>query len=356
MPAMKQNPSETMVLLKHALLHDFQLVPLCTPESPVFLAIALPTEEGVTGLKPRLPAGRGMTAQQALIGAGAEALELRASLAQRHQDMLAGLPQQDGIAMASARDLMTGQTVLVPAQEIFLDCAATLSEPLMHDADSTGCAAGQTRDDATAAALCECVERDAVALWWHGGLDASALPVELVDARYPRLYWWLHQRERLTRLLDLSTDIGLPVVAAVSSDPDGRFVAVGTAARPQLADAALAAVTEMIQTETSMVHAREAQDPELLLWEAAASVLVQPQFHPVTGKSPTIALREHDLMRRMADLGLRVLAHELTRPGDPLPSMRVIVPGLCAMRAGIATARFHRLATNTAVPCFPEPF
>ena len=55
----------------------------------------------------------------------------------------------------------------------------------------------------------------------------------------------------------LSRELGLPVVAAVSSEDDGRLVATGTAARPVLADAALAAVTEMVQTEVSLDMARE---------------------------------------------------------------------------------------------------
>lgn len=330
---------------------------LYTPESPVFLAIALPMDEGVTGLKPRLPAGRGLTMQQALISAGAEALELRASLAQRRADELAGLPRQDGIAMASALDLLIGETVRIPAQDVYLDCAAILSEPLLHDANSTGCATGPSRNDATAAALWECVERDAVALWWHGGLPGGPLSLDLIDVLQPRLFWWLHQRARLTLLLDLSTDIGLPTVAAVSADPDGSFVAVGSAARPQLADAALAAVTEMVQTEISMAEARQAGDPELSAWSAYGSTKVQPQFRPMAEKPhASTPLRTEDLVLRLADLGHRVLVVDLTLPGDPLPTMRVLVPGLCAMRGRTHTPRFTRLCPNRLSLHLPEPF
>ncbi len=354
---MKQNPAETIALLNRALAHDFRLMQLDTPESPVFLAIAWPAAEGVTGLKPRLPAGRGMTLQQALIAAGAEALELRASLAQRRADELAGLPRHDGIAMASALELLTGETVPVAAQDVYLDCAATLSEPLLHDANSTGCATGPTRYDATAAALLECVERDAVALWWHGSLPAGLLSLDLIDAPQPRLFWWLHQRTRSTQLLDLSTDIGLPVVAAVSADPDGRFVAMGSAARPLLADAALAAVTEMVQTEISMDEARNAGDAELGAWAVHASTTVQPQFRPMAEKPlASTPLSTDGLVRRLADLGHRVLAVDLTLSGDPLPSMRVLVPGLCAMQGRTDTPRFTRLCPGGSSLQLPEPF
>ena len=354
---MKQDAAQTISHLTRALAPDFRLMPLLLADLPVFLAVAVPTSDAVTGLKPRLPAGRGMTAQQAMISTGAEAIELRASLAQRHLPALATLPRQDGFAMVEALDLVTGGTVPVPAQTVFLDCAAVLDEPLVTDATSSGCAAGVTGDAATLTALWECIERDAVALWWHGGLPAGPLPLDLIDRQHPRLHWWLDQRDRTTTLLDLTTNIGLPVVASVSADAGGRCVAVGTAARPSLAAAALAAVTEMIQTETGMDQARAADDPEVGDWDAHASTERQPQFHPHAPKShPALLKAGDDLPQRLARLGHPVLALNLTLPGDPLATTRIIVPGLCAMGGQIDTPRFRRLCGGITAPTLPEPF
>ena len=345
--------------LTRSLAHDFTLMPLEAPASPLFLAIALPLEDGVTGLKPRLPAGRGMTPQQAMIAAGAEALELRASLAQHHVADLAALPRREGLAMASAVDLLTQEEVSVPAQEVYLDCAAVLSEPVTHDANSTGCAVGRDRETALATAVWECIERDAVALWWHGNRPAGRLALELIDAHQPRLYWWLHQRARVTLLLDLTTDIGLPVVAAVSSGPDGGHVAMGTAARPVLADAALAAVTEMVQTEVSMAMAREAGDPELLAWRPMA----RPGCRRSSSRRGTAGRRSvrsseswSRFLVRLDALGLRALGVDLTLPDDPLPSVRVMIPGLCAMRGQTDTPRFRQLCPEARGPQMPEPY
>jgi ribosomal protein S12 methylthiotransferase accessory factor YcaO len=355
---MKPTAAEIIARLTRSLEHEFILMPLEAPASPLFLAIALPMEEGVTGLKPRLPAGRGMTPQQAMIAAGAEALELRASLAQHHAADLAALPRREGLAMAAARDLLSGAEVPVPAQEVYLDCASVLGETPVRDANSTGCAVGSDRDAALATAVWECVERDAVALWWHGNRPAGRLTLELIDTHQPRLYWWLHQRARVTMLLDLTTDIGLPVVAAVSSGPDGGHVAMGSAARPVLADAALAAVTEMVQTEVSMEMAREAGDPEVLVWTCYASTRKQPQYQPpgdsATG-DPGFGKLE-PLLTRLSALGHRVLAVDMTLPGDPLPSVRVLIPGLCAMQGRIETPRFQRLCPGAGGPHMPEPY
>jgi thiazole/oxazole-forming peptide maturase SagD family component len=355
---MKQNYAETIAQLNRALAHDFRIMPLYAPDAPIFLAVALPSAEGVTGLKPRLPAGRGLTVQQAMISAGAEALELRASLAQHHAAALAGLPKSDGLAITAAKDLRTDETVSVLAQEVFLDGASVLSEPLVHDANSTGCAVGPNREKATITALWECVERDAVALWWHGHMPPGPLSLDLIDSRQPRLYWWLHQRARSTMLLDLTTDIGLPVVAAVSSDPDGRLVAMGSAARSTLSDATLAAITEMVQTEVSLEQAREAEHPEFAAWQAHASTTTQAQFQPGGAKAaaPVPVAKPDGLLHRLDQLGHRALAVELTLPDDPLPCMRVLVPGLCAMAGRTDTPRFERLCPGQPPLHLPEPF
>jgi thiazole/oxazole-forming peptide maturase SagD family component len=354
---MKQKPAETLALLDRALARDFQLLSLHAPDAPLFLAVAVPVDEGVTGLKPRLPAGRGLTPQLAMLTAGAEALELRASLAQHHVKDLGTLPRRDGFAVCEAEDLVTHAAVPVLAQQVYLDCAASLDEPMRWDASSTGCAAGPDRETALATALWECIERDALALWWHGNRPAGMLELELIDPHQPRLFWWLHQRARRTRLLDLTTDIGLPVVAAVSSDPDGRAVAMGAAARPEREAAALAAVTEMVQTEVGMDLAREAGDPEVGAWLDYASTKVQPQFRATA--RPVAAPAAGDtgaLLDRLAGLGHRALAVDLTLPDDPLPSVRVLVPGLCAMQGQIDTPRFRRLCPGHPTPTLPEPY
>jgi ribosomal protein S12 methylthiotransferase accessory factor YcaO len=159
----------------------------------------------------------------------------------------------------------------------------------------------------------------------------------------------------VTRLLDITTDIGLPAVVAVASDADGRVVATGSAARPLLKDAALAAVTEMVQTEVSLDLAREAGQAEALYWIAHARLTERPPFQPgparQSGPLPMPAL-----LARLSALGHRALAVEMTLPGDPMPAMRVMVPGLCAMQGRIDTPRFARLCPGQSRLNLPEPY
>lgn len=346
--------------LNRSLAQDFRVTPLAAPDAPIFMAVAWPLAEGVTGLKPRLPAGRGITLPQALRAAGAEAVELRASLAQNHLTDLAQLPRDQGRRMVPATDLLSGDTVLLPAQLVYLDHAGIAGEVPYADANSTGCATGPTRAEAILMALLECLERDATALWWHGPVAPAALPLDLIDALQPRLLWWLQERPRRTRLLDLTTDTGVPVVAAISSDPDGRSVATGVAARFDPATAALAAVTEMVQTEAAMTRAAAARDPEYLRWLDHACTHTMPQFQPQPRPPAALAADITAALTRLSDLGHRALVVDLTLPADPLPTVRVVVPGLCALQGRINVPRFARLTGHLHPPdphiLAPEPY
>ena len=76
-----------------------------------------------------------------------------------------------------------------------------------------------------------------------------------------------------------------------------------------------------------------------------------------------VAVRDHAasmgtgaVLSRLSELGHRALGVDLTLPDDPLPSVRVLVPGLCAMRGRIATPRFARLCPEATGPALPEPY
>lgn len=354
---MKHAIMDIIAHLNQSLAHDFRVTPLYAPDAPIFMAVAWPTSARVTGCKPRLPAGRGMTLAQAMRSAGAEAIELRASLAQNHRAEIAALAVVQGRAMVPAQDLLTSVATLVPAQLVYLDCAQVSGESPYADADSTGCATGVARADATMAALLECLERDAVALWWHGLLPAAHLPLDLIDGLQPRLFWWLQERARQTRLLNLGTDTGVAVVAAISAEPDGHGIATGTAARLTTAEAALSAVTEMLQTETAMAQAAAVDDPELRHWRSGACTRSMAQFRTTGTKPQPRAADMTAILRILADLGHPALVVNLTLAQDPQPTVRVLVPGLCAMQGRLQNPRFSRL-TGRAIPehLATEPF
>ena len=89
--------------------------------------------------------------------------------------------------------------------------------------DSNGCAAGSTLEEAILYGFLELVERDGVALWWYnrvrrparGRRPASRCPYWDEMQRYYR-----DELGRELRALDLTTDLGIPVVR-------GRLAAAG---------------------------------------------------------------------------------------------------------------------------------
>lgn len=152
-----------------------------------------------------------------------------------------------------ARRLGSGDVTLVPA-DWCLRRATDGPLRIAGSALSTGAAASPDPAVATLAALCELIERDAVALWWAGGRRprpwASEGPaLQAGAAMLARLRQGV--QTRATLLLDITSDLGVPCVAAVSVDADGRNLACGFAANLDGAVAARKAVLEMCQMEVS---------------------------------------------------------------------------------------------------------
>ncbi len=299
--------------------------------------------DDVTGAKPRLPAGRGLTKAEAHFGAAAEALELRASLAKNIVPGRFDFMAVDNRKHMTIPALFGSKSLTLPAQEVFLDYAAVTGEVLHKDADSTGCAAAQTLAGARQRALLECIERDNVATWWYGKLSRPHYEPAILDAVAPRISWWLSRRNRTTMILDLSTDIAVPCVAAVSSDGDGQNVAIGSAAAMSTSGALLSAVLEMLQTEVSMHLGSSDQNRDLNNWRRLASTKTMPQFPASGSKAKSFSVRNTDLYAAVADAGYVAYGVELTLPDDPLVTVRVIVPGFSALNRSINADRIRSM-------------
>ncbi len=84
-------------------------------------------------------------------------------------------------------------------------------------ADSNGNAAGGTLEDAILQGFLELVERDGVALWWYNRLSRPAVDLaSFNDPYFLDLQQWYAGQQRDLWVLDLTTDLNVPVFAAVS--------------------------------------------------------------------------------------------------------------------------------------------
>lgn len=203
---------------------------------------------------------------------------------------------------------------------------------------STGCAAGPTREAAAAAAMLELVERDAASQWWTAGRPARAMPRDdpaLGGAE--RMLRMLRgaANARHTRLLDITTGLGIPAVAAVSFDPAGRCFAAGLAARLDPGAAAMAALVELCQMEVGLQLAllRQRQlglgaltaDDRRHLRRAAGIVADDPRLRTAAATSPGAP---GDVASALARAGIEVFLADLTRADLGVPVVKAVAPQL----------------------------
>jgi ribosomal protein S12 methylthiotransferase accessory factor len=233
---------------------------------------------------------------------------------------------------------------------------------------SSGCAAGTSVEAATLRALLELIERDAVALWWRGGRRGRSIASDSEAAHAAaELLAQLRQEntERKTWLLDITTDVEIPAVAAVSTGPDGYGFAFGLGARLSLADAARAAIFELCQVELGQhvvaAKRQESGDAALnegdrrqlrrgTLFDTKACMLLQPETKPdvISKERPDDAASSlPQCLERLEARGIAAYAIDLTRPQLGIPVVRVLAPGLQLEPCQIVGARLARMIGET---------
>jgi ribosomal protein S12 methylthiotransferase accessory factor len=267
-----------------------------------------------------------------------------------------------------AKRLTDGREVLLPA-DLCLRRPSARQQVKPPFPLSTGSAAGTSWDAAALHGLLELIERDAASLWWLGGNCGKAIPPgDEAEIMAKTLLVQLRQGASARRswLLDITTDIGVPCVAAVSCMADGFGFAVGLAARPTLKVAAGAAVLEMCQGELAhaVVEAKLRERGEAALnagdrihrrratmLNADRCLLLQPvSEHPPhmaisTTAAPGAMLRL--IADRLAQLGIEAFGLDLTRPQFGVPAARIIAPGLQPLPSEIIMPRLADVMART---------
>ena len=116
-------------------------------------------------------------------------------------------------------------------------------------ADSNGCAAGNTLEEAIVQGFLELVERDAYAIWWYNRLQRPELDLGQFDNSYVRdLQKQLAQTGRRLWVLDVTSDLGIPTFVAITHwMQNGREnIEFGSGAHFDARIAVLRALTELI--------------------------------------------------------------------------------------------------------------
>ena len=117
-------------------------------------------------------------------------------------------------------------------------------------ADSNGCAAGNTLEEAIVQGFLELVERDAYAVWWYNRLQRPELELGAFDDAYIRdLKRELAATGRRVWVLDITNDLAVPSFVALAHWMDGgqEFVEFGSGSHFDGRIALLRALTELNQ-------------------------------------------------------------------------------------------------------------
>jgi thiazole/oxazole-forming peptide maturase SagD family component len=257
----------------------------------------------------------------------------------------------------NASDASTGDIALLPA-DLCLRRPPTRRAIEPVGALSSGAAAGPSFETAAIRAVLELCERDAAAMWWLGGCRPKRFALEHPATKAAaELIERLRQGEtaRRTVLLDITTDNGVPVVAAVSVDNNGRGMACGLSSRFTASDAARAAVLEMCQMEMAapVAEAKRAEGGDAVLNEADRRHLRRAEFaaaecellhprdiarHTAGGPAATLGLK--GLTGYLRNRGIRLFLVDHTRQDIGVAVARVVSPDLQPFSAAVSTKRF----------------
>ncbi|MXX05237.1 MAG: TOMM precursor leader peptide-binding protein [Gammaproteobacteria bacterium] len=228
-------------------------------------------------------------------------------------------------------------------------------------ADSNGCAAGNTREEAILQGFFELAERDAFAIWWYNRLQAPEVDLSSFNDEYLASAAEYYARyERDLWVLDVSSDIGIPAFVALSRRPNAEtediIYGAGAHADPKIA--AQRAICELNQCLTWLPRPGKADgkpmidDPLALWWWKTARLADCPWLAPAG--APMRKARDYPMIESadarddveycrglVESKRMELLVLDQTRSDIGMPVVRVIVPGMRHFWERLAPGRLY---------------
>ncbi|SHH11528.1 TOMM precursor leader peptide-binding protein [Bradyrhizobium erythrophlei] len=228
--------------------------------------------------------------------------------------------------------------------------------PAAFNADSNGCAAGNTLEEAIVQGFLELVERDSYAIWWYNRLQRAEVDLGQFDDSYVRdLQTQLSDTGRRLWVLDVTSDLGVPTYVAISHwmKNGQENIEFGSGAHFDKRIAVLRALTELNQFlsiglmggGTGEKSSLDGTNPLRL----QDHPFLTPSGNPATQPGSDVKFGPLDNTRDQviacvdiaARAGLDFLVLNQTRPDIEVPIVRVIVPGLRHFYRRFAPGRLY---------------
>ena len=250
---------------------------------------------------------------------------------------------------------------LLPTSMLY-SMAPELRGPSDLIADSNGCAAGNTLEEAILQGFYELVERDAFAIWWYNRLRFPTVVLDSFNDGYLAAapdYYARCGREMW--MLDITSDFGIPTFVALSrrTDAQDEDIIYGAGTHADAHVAALRAVCELNQCLSWLPRPDKVEgkpmidDPLALWWWKTARLAECDWLAPPAGEShrrasdypvaeTTDAHDDVETCRALVEAkGMEFLVLDQTRPDIGMPVARVIVPGMRHFWARFAPGRLY---------------
>jgi len=222
-------------------------------------------------------------------------------------------------------------------------------------ADSNGCAAGNTLEEAIVQGFLELIERDSYAIWWYNRLRRPQVDLSQFDDSYIRdLQAQFAATGRRIWMLDVTSDLGIPSFVAISHATEGEreLIEFGSGSHFDARIAALRSLTELNQFLS--LGLTGGRDPGSASHDAADPLTLRGHPYLTPNDEPPLQL---DLSAKFGSLdhreqvmacvnlvkqaGLDFLVLDQTRPDIEVPVVRVIVPGLRHFYRRFAPGRLY---------------
>lgn len=154
---------------------------------------------------------------------------------------------------STCTELLSGKAMLLPAQLIYLSYPFMQNEPILYPLISTGCAGGSSLSGAIIRGIYEVVERDSFMIFYLNMIVPPQIDLHAVSKNDERIKYLLEvcRRYLLTiKVVDLTTDLTIPVYAAIVIDRTGigKAISIGLKADLNPINAIIGAIEEAMHT------------------------------------------------------------------------------------------------------------